>query len=169
MDTEREIAPTPSLSEYAGQMLKQRLARMLSHGDGVREGVATGPVHQMRVWSRRTRAALELFHTCFEGNALTRMEREIKRVADALGEARDLDVMIEKMRSMSASLPEAQRPGVSSFIEALVHDRAACQSAVDKAVARLQRFDLGTMLDTIIAVSDQQPVPVGVELLGRIT
>ena len=48
------------------------------------------------------------------------MEREIKRVADALGEARDLDVMIQKMGKMGESLPESQRAGVlSTFVGGL--------------------------------------------------
>jgi CHAD domain-containing protein len=166
-DSEPDIPPTPSLNSYASAMLKQRLARMLSHSEGVREGAATEPIHQMRVWSRRTRAALELFRTCYEGSAVNEMEREIKRVADALGEARDPDVMIQKMGKMGESLPESQRAGVSSFVETLVGDRNLCQAAVDRAVARLQKFDLEAMLETIVAVPDL-PDSVEAALAGSI-
>jgi CHAD domain-containing protein len=152
---------------YAGHMLKQRLTRMLSHCQGVRDGVASEPVHQMRVWSRRTRAALELFHICYGGDTLNEMEREIKRVADALGEARDLDVMIENMKALGESLPENQRPGVSSFVESLMQDRTTCQTEVDRAVARLLRFDLAAMLDSIIE-SPAHPEPVESSLAGSI-
>jgi len=167
-DRENEAAPTPTLCEYAGDMLTRRLTRMLSHCQGVRDGLSNEPVHQMRVWSRRTRAALELFHSCVDGNALFTIEREIKRVADALGEARDLDVMIETMHKVSFALPELQRPGVLAMIDNLVRDRAECQTAVDRAVARVQRCELGAVLEKIVP-APQPPVPLEVRLAGSIS
>ncbi len=166
-ETELDIPPTPSLNEYAYLMLKQRLMRMLSHCEGVREGITTEPIHQMRVWSRRTRAALELLQTCNNGSMLQEMEREIKRVANALGEARDLDVMIEKMGKMGESLPEHQRPGVQLFVRTLASDRSLCQSAVDRAVSQLQKADLGAMFESIIA-QPEQPEAVGLSPAGSI-
>lgn len=144
------VSPPPPLAEYSAQMLKQRLERMLTHCVGVRQGITNEPVHQMRVWSRRTRAALEVFLTCFHGKEFDVIQREVKRVADALGEARDLDVMIENMIKKSANLPENQRPGVEAFIEALTIDRTACQISVDRAVERLQKHDLGTMVERLV-------------------
>ena len=134
--------PPPPLREYAAEVTAQRLDRMLSHIDGVRKAEDTVPVHQMRVWSRRTRAALEIFRVCFAGRAFAELEREVKSAADALSEARDLDVMIENLRKRAERLPETQRAGIESFVKRLSEQRDARQDAVAKAVTDLESHNL---------------------------
>src|SRR5579871_6263094 len=109
----------PRLYEFAVETTGHRLDTMLSFLEGVRQGEAMEPVHQMRVWSRRTRAALEIFRLCFTGREFARLEREIKRAADAVGAARDLDVMIDTMTQRQETLPVEQRPGLDVFISRL--------------------------------------------------
>ena len=144
------IGSPPTLPVYAATMLSQRLQRMLSHSAGVREGDHEA-VHQMRVWARRTRAALEIFRSCLSGKEFAEIEREIKLMADALGEARDLDVMIESLTKRSEALPEEQQAGVVSFVHQLKHRRTACQTAVEKAVDRLDRHDLAARVQRLTA------------------
>src|SRR5471032_1853080 len=140
-DAGRPLAP-PRLTEYAAEVTAQRLDRMLSHIDGVRKAEATAPVHQMRVWSRRSRAALEIFRVCFAGREFSEVEREVKAAADALSEARDLDVMIENLRKRAEDLPETQRAGIDSFLERLAKQREARQHAVAQAVTNLESHNL---------------------------
>jgi inorganic triphosphatase YgiF len=59
-----------------------------------REGDA---VHQMRVALRRLRAAVALFKSVVEDEERDRIKAELKWMANLLGEARDLDVYIEKV------------------------------------------------------------------------
>ena len=131
-----------SLCDYAGEVTAQRLDRMLSHIDGVRKAEDPEPVHQMRVWSRRSRAALEIFRVCFQGRAFAEVEREVKAATDALSEARDLDVMIENLQMRAAKLPASQRAGIESFIERLRAQREGRQDAVAKAVTDLESHHL---------------------------
>ena len=51
-------------------------------------------VHDMRVATRRLRAALEVFEPCFPKKRLSAALSEVKALADALGERRDRDVTI---------------------------------------------------------------------------
>ena len=51
-------------------------------------------IHQMRVFSRRIRAALPLFAACFPANKLRMWDKEITRAAKSLGNTRDTDVQI---------------------------------------------------------------------------
>ena len=132
----------PPLCEYAAQVTAERLDRMLSHGEGVRKGEDPHHVHQMRVWSRRSRAALEIFQVCFAGKAFLELEREVKATADALGEARDLDVMIDNLAARAAKLPASQRGGVESFADRLRAQRESRQEAVAAAVSSLESHDL---------------------------
>jgi CHAD domain-containing protein len=139
--TDTPSAP-PRLCAYAADVIAERLDKMLSHVEGVKESVETEPVHQMRVWSRRSRAALDIFHLCFPGKAFAEIEREVKSVTGALGQARDLDVMIETLSKRAEALPPAQRGGVDSFVDHLRQERKTAQRAVEKAVTRLEKRDL---------------------------
>jgi CHAD domain-containing protein len=146
----RSAAP-PTLHAYAVEAIATRLERMLSHLEGVRKSEELEPVHQMRVWSRRTRAALEVFEGCFPRKAFASIEREVKAAADALGEARDLDVMIESLSHRAEALPVAQRTGLESFVQKLKANRAARQMAVTQAIERLERQDLKLHFDRLSA------------------
>jgi triphosphatase len=137
------VKPEPSnLREYAVQAIQPRLERMLSHLEGAKEGAKTEPIKQMRVWSRRTRAAVEVFYECFPGKAFKGFEKEIKTVTGALGQARDLDVMIDTLTKREAGLPPQQRGGLASFIAQLQAQREEAQEAVRETVAHLEHKDL---------------------------
>lgn len=132
----------PSLCDYAAEVTGERLDRMLSYIDGVRRGDASEPVHQMRVWSRRSRAALEIFHICFEGKAFAEVEREVKATTDALSEARDLDVMMENLKARADKLPASHRTGIESLIARLHDGREGLQRNVAAAVTDLESHNL---------------------------
>lgn len=137
-----ELPEPPKLCDYAADVTAERLNRMLSHIDGVRKGDDPEPVHQMRVWSRRSRAALEIFHVCFNGRAFAEVEREVKAATDALSEARDLDVMIENLQARAAKLPVSHRTGIESFVARLRDKRESLQMAVAAAVTDLESHNL---------------------------
>lgn len=144
----------PTYSVYAGQMLTVRLTRMLSHLDGVRAGIDGEPVHQMRVWARRTRAALDMFAACADQHSSKRLEAintEVKLVGDALGNARDMDVMAEHLTKASLDLPVTQRAGVESLVAEIKAQRKICQQDVEVAIDRLSQKDLSAELARLIA------------------
>ncbi len=141
---------SPTLREYAAQAIQPRLERMLSHLEGAKKGEETEPIKQMRVWSRRTRAALEVFHVCFPEKEFRTLEREIKTVTGALGQARDLDVMIGNLSKREAGLPPQQRGGIASFIAQLQDQREGAQEAVCSTVAHLEDKDLLTHFQAIV-------------------
>ena len=74
-------------------------------------------VHDMRVATRRLRAAIEVFRPCFpkgEGKAVL---QEVKALADALGERRDRDVAIDALAGFAAAMPSPDRPGIGSLVD----------------------------------------------------
>ena len=70
-------------------------------------------VHDMRVATRRLRAALEVFEPCFPGKAHAAVLRQVKALADALGERRDRDVTSPLWSSRGARGPRP--PGVGAW------------------------------------------------------
>ena len=65
---------------------------MVAHSGGVLDVDEIENVHDMRVASRRLRAALEIFASCFDPEEHEQVLGEVKAIADALGERRDRDV-----------------------------------------------------------------------------
>ena len=61
-------------------------------------------VHDMRVATRRLRAALEIFGPCFPRQELKAALRQVKELADALGERRDRDVAIATLEDIRESM-----------------------------------------------------------------
>lgn len=149
------------LQDYATEVITARLDKMLSHIEGVRQSEEIEPVHQMRVWSRRSRAALEVFRGGFEGKNYDELEREVKAVTDALSAARDLDVMMDTLRQRAESLPPEQRGGVESFIARLHRRRAKSQKPVLKALDRLERRDLAGHFANLVAAASARKAAQG--------
>ncbi len=93
-------------------------------------------VHDMRVATRRLRAAMEIFAPCFPRKRHRSALREVKRLADLLGARRDPDVMIERLRAVEAELTQEDRPGIESLCQEL---RASQDDANERLSAALDR------------------------------
>lgn len=133
--------PESLLRGYAAHTLTTRLERMLSYSESVLTEDMDA-LKQMRVWSRRSRAALDSFGGCFAEKPFLALAAEVKAVTRALGSARDLDVMIKCLAETQAELPEEQRGGVQLGVDALKRKRELAQPAVVETVERLKRYDL---------------------------
>lgn len=148
----RSRSATPvDLREYAAWVIASDLEKMLSHIDEVERNEETDPIHDMRVASRKTRAALELFSVCFSDPDYTHLERRVKEVTDVLSAARDLDVMQETLTDRLRALPADQREGLQGFIDQLSTRRQKRQKPVEKALRRLEREKLKARFKRIAA------------------
>ncbi|MDO9325152.1 MAG: CHAD domain-containing protein [Methanoregula sp.] len=86
--------PVRAACYFANQRLLPLLEAFAKETDGVRAAEDIEYIHRMRVASRRLRAALPLFLTCFPKKNYNRWSEEIRDITRALGEARDTDVQI---------------------------------------------------------------------------
>jgi len=99
----------------AARVVGLRTDEMLAHADGVLDTADIEPLHDMRVSTRRLRAALEVFEPCFPAKPYRRALRDVKRLADALGERRDRDVTLAALDDFAAGVEAADRPGIDSL------------------------------------------------------
>jgi CHAD domain-containing protein len=79
----------------AARVIEVRAAEIFEHSGGVLDLAEIDRVHDMRVATRRLRAAMEMFEPCFPPKLFRKARREVKALADALGARRDRDVEIE--------------------------------------------------------------------------
>jgi len=113
-----------------------RVAEVFEHADGVLDVEDIEPLHDMRVATRRLRAALEVFEPCFPAKRRRKALKRVKALADALGERRDADVAIESLRSFAAEAPEADRAAIEALIERLRDEQREANEALAPYVKR---------------------------------
>jgi CHAD domain-containing protein len=95
------IDPSQSVGEVAFAVLRRHLAVLLAHEPGTRIGDDVEDLHDMRVATRRLRAALTTFGDVLPAR-LARFHDELGWVAVALGSVRDLDVQLEQLDAWAA-------------------------------------------------------------------
>jgi CHAD domain-containing protein len=103
----------------AARVVSVRADELLEHSEGVLDVSNVEKLHDMRVASRRLRAAMEVFEPCFPRKPFRSALREVKAIADALGERRDRDVSIGALQSFANALGGPDRGGVDGMVEQL--------------------------------------------------
>lgn len=103
----------------AARVVRVRAAEVFEHSGGVLDLGEIENLHDMRVATRRLRAALEIFAACFPRKRHRKALKRVKALADALGERRDRDVEIEFLTEFAEAAPEDERPALAARIEVL--------------------------------------------------
>jgi CHAD domain-containing protein len=90
---------------------------MLYHEPGTRLGKDPESLHDMRVATRRMRAAMRVFGDHFEAAHRKQLVKGMRRTGRALGGVRDLDVFMGKARKYLADLPMARQHDLDLLLE----------------------------------------------------
>jgi len=123
-----------SVSEVAFRVLRRQFAAMRAHEAGTRLGEDPEELHDMRVPTRRMRAAIKLFENALPVRARWFCE-ELKWVADVLGEVRDLDVQIEQLKGLIEQQAEEEgREALSEVVDAIEERRNAARECLLEAL-----------------------------------
>ena len=126
----RRAVPAITLDDPMAEATRKALLlhwmRMIDHEPGAREGSDIEHVHDMRVATRRMRAALRVFADYLDDAAFKPFSRMLRRTARALGAVRDLDVFHEKTQHYLDSLPAERKTELASLLAVwqTEHDRA---------------------------------------------
>jgi triphosphatase len=125
-----QIDATLSAGEVAFAILRRHFGAMLAHEPGVRLGEDPEELHDMRVATRRLRAALKLYADALPKRA-ERYERDLQWVAGALGEVRDLDVHLQRLSEEASRNGEVLEEVVTLLGERQVEARRRMLEALD--------------------------------------
>jgi len=98
-----------SMAEAARKTLRVHWQQMLEHEAGARAGADSEEVHDMRVATRRMRAALRVFREYLDVDTFRPYARMLRRTARTLGAVRDLDVFQEKTQKYLDELPDERK------------------------------------------------------------
>lgn len=144
------LTPAMSAGEAFQAIARACLKQLAGNEATLREQRAPGAVHQSRVALRRLRAALSLFAPILEEGPRRALSAELKWMADQLGAARDLDVVIATVvEPMRAGDPED--PALVRLSEAFAARReeafARALAASSSARYRLMQIDAAAFVE----------------------
>lgn len=141
-----------TLAEVAYAALRRDFLRLVEHEPVARLGDDIEGVHQMRVATRRLRAALDTFRDILP-TPLVKQRRGLRSLGRALGEARDLDVQHERF---ALAAPLIGRKAAAA-IEAIVEERRT--RAYDAVLATLDSDRYIFMVETMSDLLRAGPTP----------
>ena len=99
------VTATDTIAEAGRRVFRFHLARMLAREAGTRSGKDPEDLHDMRVATRRMRAAWRVFGDGYRANRTRRLRGRLRTLAGRLGAVRDLDVLIGAAEGYRDGLP----------------------------------------------------------------
>jgi CHAD domain-containing protein len=139
-----EVTESSTMGELAYAVIRRQLAVLAAKEPGTRLGEDPEDLHDMRVSTRRLRAALDLFAEVLPARAQTYRE-ELRWLGAVLGAVRDLDVQLEGLSDMSDTLAGWS----AAALHVGDHDPLADLSALLERDRERARAELLAALDSV--------------------
>jgi CHAD domain-containing protein len=144
-----EVDPFEPYAVAAARVVRVRTDELFDHAEGVLDTSDIERVHDMRVASRRLRAVLEIFEPCFPQGDFKTVLRDVKALADALGERRDPDVHIEDMEGFEAQVQATLRPGIDALVARLRAQQTQGNGVLAAALEEIRANELQARLHSL--------------------
>jgi CHAD domain-containing protein len=144
-----DVHPFEPYALAAARTVRVRADELIAHSENVLDTEDIERVHDMRVASRRLRAVLEIFEPCFPKADFKTVLRDVKALADALGERRDPDVHIEDMEGFAALVQATNRPGLEALTARMREHQARGNEVLAAALERARESDLHARLHSL--------------------
>lgn len=127
--------------EWAAKTLRVRFEEVLELRGAALDSEGIEGVHDMRVATRRLRSALRDFAHLMKKKSLKKISKDIKRIADTLGMARDQDVAIVALEKLRKKSKDRQvKEGIAKLIEErrVIRDQAQLDIMETLAVSNME-------------------------------
>jgi CHAD domain-containing protein len=148
------------MAEAGRKILRFHSAHMLSHEKGTLLGEDIEELHDMRVATRRMRAAFDVFGQYLKPKAVKKHLKRLRTAGRMLGRVRDLDVFMEKTRHYLKTLPDSERTGLAPLLNAWERKRAEER---EKLVSYLQSEEYQEFkqdFNKFTATPDESAIPI---------
>ena len=139
----------------AARVVSVRADELLELSEGVLDISTIENLHAMRVASRRLRATMEVFAPCFPRKRYRKALKEVKAIADALGERRDRDVSIRDLRHVGSSLGAAEGTGIEGLIGQFQAEQSVANERLAQYVDRRRLADLRESIHQLTEAAEE--------------
>jgi CHAD domain-containing protein len=150
-----EVAPQPIAPETPARdvirhVLAESVAALLQHDPVVRIGTDPEGVHQARVSTRKLRSNLRTFGPLLDAEWTEPLRAELGWLAIGLGAVRDREVLLDRLRDRTKSLPAADQRSASSLLQLLETD---IETVRKKLLADLDSTRYVDLLERLVAAA----------------
>ncbi len=123
-------------------MLERQYRSILVHDPGTRLGTKPEDLHQHRVAIRRLRALLRAARPMLDAGWVRDLRTELRWAGGALGEVRDLDVLLEHLNADAAVLDARERAAFATLLDQVTARRGSARRTMlsDLRQARYTRL-----------------------------
>jgi len=155
------------VAQAAAEVVMEQAREIKRHGRVAKGGRDPEGVHQMRVATRRLRAALRVFKGRLE--VPERVRRGLRRLARRLGAVRDHDVLLTLVREHHLPhLTGPERARLGRIIGDWREERAGAQKRLGKALARRRHAKLlKTLVQWAEATRPEGPADAAADVLAE--
>jgi CHAD domain-containing protein len=109
-------------------------------------------VHQLRVATRRARAALDIFAPCLTAKSLKAAKQHLRTIRRTAGAARDWDVFLAELQAEAKPAPR-RRPGYDLLLGYALGQRALAQADLESIGAQEYPFTFDRIVaETVVGV-----------------
>jgi len=128
-----------SYNMLGARAMLDRLQEIIKLSSGVKKSRKREKIHQMRVATRRIRAAFSIFTDLMEGKRARKWKKVIRQITSTLGTTRDLDVQLESLEATLSEIKEKRfQPGIERLHLRLTQKRHRMQPKVVRAMERIE-------------------------------
>lgn len=122
MESKESPSPIETTAQLARKIFAELYEIILNQEAGVRLGEIEA-IHAMRVATRRLRVALSNFAVCWTKEERSQIKSWLQELADALGEVRDLDVLLDTLSLKQAQLAPGEQQLLALLLKRLQKQR----------------------------------------------
>jgi CHAD domain-containing protein len=146
----REVGDRATAGEVVRRALALSAIRLVRHDPVMRLGADPEGVHQARVATRRLRSDLRTFRSLVDKKWSTELRDELGWLAERLGDVRDGDVLLARLRESAAGLAPTARSDAAPVLQTLEDDRNVAHAALLETLRGHRYVDL---LDRLVAAA----------------
>ena len=159
------IDGTMSAAEVAVAVVRKQFLAMVAKRDGTLDGADPEDLHDMRVATRRIRAATSLFRK-FLGDGILERRDEFAWLGGALGHVRDLDVQLEHLREWSAELSGGDPQQLDPIVRVLQKRRETARKEMVESLCSERYSILAAAFPALLKGAPDLPSDAPVTLIG---
>ena len=138
------ISSDKTLEACARRIIVNYFHEMMSYKEGAKDGTDIEFVHDMRVTSRRLRAAMDNFADCFPKKPFKKHYKKIKAITQTMGAVRDLDVLIARFEKELSILSKVEQADIRGLIDHLQQKRRKARKPMLMLFEELEETDFET-------------------------
>jgi CHAD domain-containing protein len=149
-----ELKATTPVADAARHVLTVRLEGVRDYLPLALQQTDNNPehVHQLRVGTRRARAALDIFACCLPPKAYKNARKHLRNIRQVAGEARDWDVFLASLTQRAREHGRKLRPGLDCLVGYVAAKREAAQLQLEEAGKNLPFAFERFLAETVAAV-----------------